>query len=84
MQPPSRQRMIEINRVQKDCVRVEGRREIRQGRGGERCHEFTRKTFRLIERHFRIDRLQGRFGLVKLGFPLTMVPGEAPKAGTVG
>ena len=36
---------------------------------------FTRKTFRLIESYFEIDQLQGHFGMVKLGFPLMMVPG---------
>lgn len=36
---------------------------------------FTRASFRLIERYFEIDEMQGYFGMARLGFPFMAIPG---------
>lgn len=36
---------------------------------------FNMQTFKTFRRHFLIEELQGYYGLVKIGFPLMMIPG---------
>jgi ubiquinone/menaquinone biosynthesis C-methylase UbiE len=36
---------------------------------------FTRTTFRLIQKYFEIAEMQGFMGMVKLAFPLRLIPG---------